>query len=202
VLVTAVVFWIIAFSSVRTLATIAAVMQEQELQQAAEQPRALQALAAAVHADTDDAAAAVQAPYPYYGETIGSVSVPSSGIEVAVVHGDSDEILISAAGQSPLTGLPGEGLRIVIGAHTNTYFNTLGAAQLGDEVVFSTYYGNYTYEVAETFIFEETEFSILDSTGSEELLLYTCYPFGELGRTTQRYAVLCQLVEGSPVQWT
>ncbi|MBO7217406.1 MAG: class D sortase, partial [Clostridia bacterium] len=88
---------------------------------------------------------------------------------------------------------------ILASAHNNTYFNCLQYVKVGDEIKIETTYGDYLYEVYLTEI-KSTKDPMYDLAASEEtLILYTCYPFTELGITPLRYFVLARLVSGPKV---
>lgn len=86
--------------------------------------------------------------------------------------------------------LPGENGTVFIGGHTGTYFSDLGSTQLGAIIHLETDWGDFTYKVTDMQVIQETDVDKV-RWGAEEpsCILYTCYPFGILTHTPQRYAV-------------
>ena len=86
--------------------------------------------------------------------------------------------------------LPGQGRTIMMAAHTNTWFSDLGSAQIGDTITVETYYGVYEYEIVDAQVKDCEDSSAYDfSRTDENIILYTCYPFGTIGFTRDRYFV-------------
>lgn len=86
--------------------------------------------------------------------------------------------------------LPGENGTVLIGAHTGTYFSDLGSVQLGAIIHLETDWGDFTYQVTDMQVILETDIDKVRLGATEpSVILYTCYPFGILTHTTQRYAV-------------
>lgn len=130
--------------------------------------------------------------YPEYGEKFGLLSIDSAGISCPVFNGDSDEQLRQGAGHYFGSRYPGENGKIVLAAHRNTYFKTLGKAKPGDTVVFKTKYGTFEYIVSDIKITGGNDQSIIEpEDGKEKLVLYTCYPFDYIGNAPERYVVTC-----------
>ena len=93
--------------------------------------------------------------------------------------------------------IPGEGRRILLAGHKNTFFNDLQSVNVGDVVTIETHYGVYTYTVESCEILEYDDTSAYDFTRTDEnLILYTCYPFDTLGFTPQRYFVYASYTSG------
>ncbi len=85
--------------------------------------------------------------FPQYGDLFGRLTIESAGIDAPVYYGDSDRMLKKGVCQYNGTLYVGSGTTVMLSAHNNTYFHTLGEAAVGDKVLFSTNYGDYVYEV-------------------------------------------------------
>ena len=86
--------------------------------------------------------------------------------------------------------LPGENGTDFIGAHTGTYFADLGSCQIGAIIHLDTDWGDFTYQITDMQVILETDIDKVRWGATEpSCILYTCYPFGILTHTTQRYAV-------------
>lgn len=135
-------------------------------------------------------------PFYYYGEQIGTISIASLDMSVEAYQGDLETELRMGAGHSSVSLLPGQDGNIVFAAHRTSFFKPLENVAVGDEVVFETTYGTFTYAVREIRILEAADFSLITKeTDKEQLTLYTCYPFKYIGNAPDRYAVFCDLVE-------
>lgn len=137
---------------------------------------------------------------PGEGELYGELIIQSAGIDVDLYFGDSPTELRKGVGTYTGAGLPGEGRTMLMAAHNNTYFHTLGDAKPGDLIEINTNYGKYVYEMTDSRVAEDTDSTAYDLSAPEEnLILYTCYPFDRLGFTSQRYFVYAKYVSGP--QW-
>ena len=113
---------------------------------------------------------------------------------------DSDAEFDKGAGLYTGTGIPGEGRTIISGAHTNTYYRDLESVEEGDEILVSTRYGDYKYRVTGTRVATDTDTTAYDlEADHENLVLYTCYPFGTTQYTDERYFVYADLTEGPAI---
>jgi len=133
---------------------------------------------------------------PEVDSLYGTISCERIELSAPVYYGDNEEILESGVGNYVLSGVPGEGRPILMSAHDATFFAPLEIIEPGDEIVVTTDYGTYTYSVASTLVAEATDKTAYDLTQEkEQLILYTCYPFGQLvGMREERYFVYCDLV--------
>ncbi len=131
---------------------------------------------------------------PEYGTHYGNILCERIELNVPLYYGDSDAILEKGAGQYIASGLPGEGKQILIGGHDSNYFAPLEEIQIGDTIQVNTNYGVFQYQVTETKIAkadDTTTYSLVEQ--GEKLILYTCYPFGELiGERDDRFFVYCE----------
>ena len=125
--------------------------------------------------------------FPSYGDQFGELIIEDCQINAKLFFGDSDIALNNGVGIYNGSSIPGYGKTILIGGHNNTYLNGLKYAQKGQEILVRTSYGNFKYEITDVQIKDYKDESAYDLTAdSENLILYTCYPFDELGLTPQR----------------
>lgn len=95
------------------------------------------------------------------------------------------------------SAIPGYGKTILVAGHNNTYFNGLKYAKPGQIIRIRTNYGNYQYEITDTQVKDQSDSTAYDFDAKEEnLILYTCYPFDELGMTPNRFFVYAKFVSG------
>ena len=94
---------------------------------------------------------------------------------------------------------------VLLAGHNQTYFLPFQYAEVGDIFKFSTYYGEYEYEVKRVEVYDENDLwsYVVDNLDEkEELVMYTCYPFHVVvGRKTDRMTLFCDRISGPDVQW-
>lgn len=127
---------------------------------------------------------------------IGAVECDRIALSAPLYQDDSEAMLLKGAGHYPESGLPGEGKPILISGHDATFFAPLEKIAVGDVVRIVMKDKDYYYSIISTLVAEVTDTSAYDLTQDKELLiLYTCYPFGQLlGERGKRY-----FVYGEPV---
>lgn len=135
--------------------------------------------------------------YPESGDYLGHLTVSGTTVDCDVYYGDSEAEFSKGAGTYKGAKIPGEGGTILMGGHTGTYFRDFESVEVGDEVTFITYYGEYHYVVTGTQVASDTDATAYDLDATQEnLIMYTCYPFGILNPTDLRFFVYCDLVSG------
>lgn len=136
------------------------------------------------------------------GQSYGWISSEDFDLDAYIYYGDDEKTLEKGVGQYTDSGLPGYGKTILLCGHDTTYFKGLAEAQIGDNVHIRTQYGDYSYRITETTVTtaEDIDAARLEDAG-EQLVLYTCYPFGATDRVReQRYFVYCEKTSGPQVQ--
>lgn len=135
--------------------------------------------------------------YPAVGDRIGHLTISGTVVDCDVFLGDSETQFSQGAGIYAGSHIPGEGGTILMGAHTGTFFRDLESVTEGADITFTTDYGEYHYTVTKMAVVQETDTTAYDlDADTENIILYTCYPFGILTRTTQRYFVYGDLASG------
>lgn len=128
--------------------------------------------------------------WPEYADAYGQLSCERIGLQTNVYWGDDSEMLRDGVGTYLGSGIPGNNRTMLLGGHNTTVFSILEAIQPGDIVTFTTTYGIYQYQITEMKVLDSKDGSAYDlSAKTEQLVLYTCYPFSTLGSTNQRYFV-------------
>jgi sortase A len=138
--------------------------------------------------------------FPALGDKFGDIVIKSVDLNVPVYHGDREEELLKGAGHYNGSRFPGEGSNVVLAGHRNSVFSKLKDVVKGDTVSFNTTYGEYIYKISEIKIVKGNDKSIVQPLDSEKLTLYTCYPFDYVGNAPNRYVVICDLVQGTPLK--
>ncbi|MBQ3414388.1 MAG: class D sortase [Clostridia bacterium] len=132
--------------------------------------------------------------YPEYGTKYATVEIDSIGVNLPLYYGDSLDILKKGIGQSTASWFPGEGGSIICMGHNyQTMLRNFGKLQNGDIIKVTTDYGEFNYKIYDMQIVKETEKDKLPLQKDEEIfMIYTCYPFNNVGYTTKRYVVFAK----------
>ena len=133
--------------------------------------------------------------YPEYGTQYATIEIPKINVNLPVYFGDTLEILKKGVGHSSGSYFPGEGGSIVYMGHNSTkMFRRFSELQIGNEIKVTTSYGEYNYKIYDMQLMKETELDKLPIQKEKEILMvYTCYPFNNIGYATQRYVVYAEL---------
>lgn len=139
--------------------------------------------------------------FPYLNEKYGRLECERLGIDASVYWGDNNNCLYSGVGTYSSSSLPGYGYPTLVSAHNTTYFRPLKDVEVGDVFKFTTNYGIYVYEVAETKIAKNTSFKWQQlAEENNQLIMYTCYPFEKMaGVKRDRLFVYCNKLSGPEI---
>ena len=138
--------------------------------------------------------------YPSIDKQFGTLEINNRGVDAKLFFGDSSLALRNGVGVYAGSFIPGYGKTILISGHNNTYFNGLKNVVTGDIVKIRTSYGNYEYRVKRTKIAKHNDKTAYDLNADEEnLIMYTCYPFDELGLTEKRFFVYGEKISGPAI---
>ena len=150
--------------------------------------------------NSSDTVDASEVTYPSINKQFGKLEIDSADIEAKLFFGDGSIPLHNGVGLYAGSFIPGYGKTILIAGHNNTYFNGLKKVKKGDIVSIRTSYGNYEYKIKETAVKKATDKTAYDlSADRENLILYTCYPFDELGLTDKRFFVYGDKISGPDI---
>lgn len=141
--------------------------------------------------------------YPMYGNLFGELIIEDCDIDTKLFFGDGEVALRNGVGIYNGSFIPGYGKTMLVAGHNNTYFNGLKNAKEGQIVKIRTSYGNYEYKINKMEVKEFNDKSAYDLDADyENLIMYTCYPFDELGLTNFRYFVYAEYVSGPKIDKT
>ena len=135
--------------------------------------------------------------YPEYGTQYATIIIPKIDVDLPVYYGDTLEVLKKGVGHSSGSYFPGEGGSIVyMGHNSKKMFKRFSELQLKDTITVKTNYGEFEYKINDMQIVDEKDTEKLPiQTDEEILMIYTCYPFNNIGYATQRYVVYASLVK-------
>ena len=133
--------------------------------------------------------------YPEYGTQYATIEIPRINVNLPGYFGDTLEVLKKGVGHSSGSYFPGEGGSIIyMGHNSKNMFRRFSELQLGDEIKVTTSYGEYTYKIYDMQLINEKDVDKLPIQKEKEILMvYTCYPFNNIGYATQRYVVYAEL---------
>lgn len=138
---------------------------------------------------------------PGQNQHCGKLLCDEADLKAPLYYGDTQKVLDQGAGIYTGSSLFGEGRTILISAHDSTYFAPLEKMKKGMKITVLAAYGKYVYQVTGTKVVKSsnTKACRLDGT-QEQLVLYTCYPFGKNNNRDQRYFVYAKKVSGPVVK--
>ena len=133
--------------------------------------------------------------YPEYGTKYATIEIPKIDVDLPVYFGDTLEVLKKGVGHSSGSYFPGEGGSIIfLGHNYPKFFRRFSELQIGNEIYVKTTYGDFTYKIYDMQLINETETEKLPIQKEKEILMvYTCYPFNNIGYATQRYVIYAEL---------
>lgn len=119
-------------------------------------------------------------------------------MNVPVYFGDTEERLLYGVGIYPKGSVPGKAGTTLIAGHDSTYFASLENINEGNYLIFTKDSKQYLYKVRMTEIRKASDGFDLKKDGDQELVLYTCYPFGVSSISREkRFFVYCDFISES-----
>lgn len=125
---------------------------------------------------------------------LGRLEIPSIGISVSVLEGDTNENLALGVGHLTDTATLGSHGNAAIAGHRDLAFRSLGRIHPGDEIMIHGV-TELAYRVTGTRIVNAADTSTLADDGRARLTLITCYPFHYVGSAPQRFIVEAELAK-------
>lgn len=152
---------------------------------------------AAVSPDTTIAPGAAPAPDdsppPEEFALLGSISMPSIGVDLPLREGITPSTLDAGPGHWPGTAMPGQVGNVVVAAHRTSHggpFRNIDQLTVGDRVEFGDGESTVGYVVVGSEIVEPDAIWITDPTETPTATLFACHP---LGSTSQRIVIHLEL---------
>ena len=128
----------------------------------------------------------------------GHIEIPAIGLSHATYEGIDLPTINHGPSHWPGTAAPGRPGNTVFAGHRTTYsrpFWAINELAAGDEVVFTTPAGRFTYRVTRTFVVSWRDTSIVDQTKDATFTIFACHPRGS---ARQRYVAKGTLVSSVP----
>ena len=126
---------------------------------------------------------------------LGKISIPAIDVEMGLYEGIRLTTLDLGPGHWPGTALPGSAGNVVVAGHRvskHQVFLRINELEIGDEIIFETDAGTFTYLVTDAQVIEPTDLWIISQTPAFTATLFACHPPGS---TAQRYAVFAELAQ-------
>ena len=135
--------------------------------------------------------------YPSYGSEYGNIKIEKIDVDLPVYLGDTLEILKKGVGHNSGSYFPGEGGSILYSGHNFVgFFRRFSELEKNDIIEVTTDYGRYKYQIYDMQIIKETQLDKVPIQKEKEVLMvFTCYPFNNVGYTTSRYVVYANRIE-------
>ena len=111
----------------------------------------------------------------YSGGHLGTLKIPSLGVNVKIYEGTDSTQLAKGAGHFTNTSIWNG--NVCLAAHnrgTNSYFGKIHTLSIGDSITLTTKEGTRTYSVTSVEKVSETDNSGTASTSDNQITLYTC----------------------------
>jgi sortase A len=112
---------------------------------------------------------------------LGRISIPKLGVDEVLFQGVTLTTLDKGPGHWPGTALPGQLGNVVVAGHRVSHskpFRYIDRLVAGDEVVFTTDAGTFTYVVTGHEIVPPTAVRIIEQTAEHKATLFACHPPG------------------------
>jgi sortase A len=139
-------------------------------------------------------------PWPWADHwPVARLVVPDLRVDQIVLAGDSGAVLAFAPGQNMQAGRPGHGDgTVVISGHRDSHFRFLRNVTPGQMIKIETRDKRIRYRVRDMAIVDANTTTLPLSSGWEQLVLVTCYPFDSLtAGGSLRYVVWAEKVSAS-----
>lgn len=134
--------------------------------------------------------------HPNFAEKYATLKIKKIGIDAPIYFGITDEIILKGIGHDSGSYFPGENGTIIMCEHNYmNNFKRLGELKNGDIIEIQANYGDFYYKLYDEQIVLETETDKLPIQKSEEILMiYTCYPTNNTGKTQYRYVIYAKKI--------
>lgn len=131
---------------------------------------------------------------PALNEKIGTITLPSLNLSWPIFEGTTEAQLSKGVGHFVGSVLPGIRDNSVLSGHRSTVFNRLGELTEGDIILVKTSARTFTYRVRAFRVVDRSDKTVITPRQSAVLTLTTCYPFDNIGRTTDAFIVTADLI--------
>lgn len=145
-------------------------------------------------ADPEAGPLPVYDPYPKPGDKVGTITLESLDLSWAIFEGTDEAQLSLGVGHYIGSVLPGIRDNSILSGHRSSVFARLGELEKGDRILIETSAGTFVYVITRFEVVDRADQTVIQPSDDPILTLTTCYPFGNVGNTTQAYIVTADLV--------
>lgn len=138
------------------------------------------------------------ASQPKVGQPMGEIEIPKIGLVHKIYQGFELAQIDSGPGHWPGSPLPGQPGNVVFAGHRVTHshpFLDLDKMAVGDQIIFRTPSGQFTYEMTQQMIVKPTDVHVLNATPDSTVTLIACHPKHS---ARQRIVVTGRLIASTP----
>lgn len=126
---------------------------------------------------------------PQKGDVTGLLKIDKIGAELPIFEGTDEDELSKGIGHYAGTAYSEEDDQIVLSGHRETVFRKMGELEIGDIMTLELPYGDFDYEIVETYVTDADDRTVIVPHDEEVLTVTTCYPFTYVGSAPDRYIV-------------
>lgn len=129
---------------------------------------------------------------------VGSIEIPKIGVNERLREGVTLTVIDHGPAHWPGSAMPGQVGNAVIAGHRTIRsrpFHDIDKLAVGDQIIFRTDAGVFTYEITQTLVVQPRDLWIIDPTPEPTVTLFACHPKGS---AKQRYVVKGKLVVQPP----
>ena len=148
-------------------------------------------------ADPEPEAVPEYDPYPEEGDRVGTVTLESLDLSWPIYEGTEEEQLSLGVGHYIGSVLPGIQDNSILSGHRSTVFARLGELEKGDRILVETSAGTFVYVINRFEVVDRADQTVIQPSDDPVLTLTTCFPFGNIGNTTEAYIVTAELVSST-----
>lgn len=127
-------------------------------------------------------------------DIFGTLTIPSKNIQSDIYNGEQNlnkqNLIIDTKFNEP-----GSGKNIVLAGHREKISKVIKQIEVNDIIQITTDEKRYNYQVNNIQIVDQENTKLLEDTGEEQLVIYTCYPFDRWSKTNQRYVIVAKVIE-------
>lgn len=141
-------------------------------------------------------------PWPWADtHPVARLRVPAHGVDQVILADSSARSLAFGPGHVPGTARPGEPGPSLVSGHRDTHFRFLAALRAGDDLLIEHPGATHTYRVDRVRVIDLAGERLALSTGTDRLVLVTCYPFDDwTAGGSRRYLVYARRIAGDDGQ--
>ena len=129
-------------------------------------------------------------PWPWADTApIAELRVPRLGVRRVVLSGATGATLAFGPGHIDGTAAPGTPGHSAIAGHRDSWFAFLEELEPGDRLQLRTLRGTSSWQVVGRRVVDHRDTTVLEASLDDRLSLITCWPFGALTASRERYVV-------------